>query len=327
MGIEDIKKKLEKLYLPIRGKMNTPLGVYALNNEVHMLFKDKESRTKLLSTVSTDGFSFQMEKNALTVPQGNLKISQITQFTQNDDTYLVIKDDQSKTKSTQKAQLNEGILSHLKPVGFTTENVAIVSGYQHESNYVMYYGDRSVNVAYSKDMSSWQKQEKPVLQESFPVKVEAVFNLEEGILLLYFGTTIENGHSNYCAYLALFSAENPERLIWKSSGAIWNQKDQWPHLPARYIGSVSLHNHLISYWHVNNQVIYGVLVADALVDSLSNHNANTHTKLIKHESNPIIAPNDENDWEAFNTFNPTALYTNGKVHIMYRAQGFDYIST
>src|SRR4030043_80164 len=48
--------------------------------------------------------------------------------------------------------------------------------------------------------------------------------------------------------------------------------------------------------------------------------------LKKPPSNPLIKPRQENSWEAFNTFNPAAVYEAGKVHIFYRAQGFDYIS-
>lgn len=46
----------------------------------------------------------------------------------------------------------------------------------------------------------------------------------------------------------------------------------------------------------------------------------------RYERNPIITPNPDHDWEAFTTFNPAALELNGTTHILYRAQGFDYIS-
>ncbi len=42
--------------------------------------------------------------------------------------------------------------------------------------------------------------------------------------------------------------------------------------------------------------------------------------------NPILSPAKKNDWEAFCTFNPAAVYANDQVHLLYRAQGHDYVS-
>lgn len=48
--------------------------------------------------------------------------------------------------------------------------------------------------------------------------------------------------------------------------------------------------------------------------------------LKKSEKNPIIAPNKENKWESYQTFNPAAVIENGKVHLLYRALGEDGVS-
>jgi len=49
-------------------------------------------------------------------------------------------------------------------------------------------------------------------------------------------------------------------------------------------------------------------------------------KLNRAKHNPLIAPKSKNSWESFNTFNPAAIYDNGKVHLLYRAQGYNYVS-
>lgn len=41
----------------------------------------------------------------------------------------------------------------------------------------------------------------------------------------------------------------------------------------------------------------------------------------KANDNPILSPRPENDWESVATFNPAAIYLDGKVHILYRAMG------
>ncbi|MEM1906209.1 MAG: hypothetical protein QXF72_07160, partial [Nitrososphaerota archaeon] len=47
---------------------------------------------------------------------------------------------------------------------------------------------------------------------------------------------------------------------------------------------------------------------------------------IKPHLNPIIAPNPSNYWEAYQTFNPGAIILDGRIHIVYRALGVDWIS-
>lgn len=48
--------------------------------------------------------------------------------------------------------------------------------------------------------------------------------------------------------------------------------------------------------------------------------------LVKSEQNPIISPRPENDWEAWQTFNPGVILLDGKIHFLYRAIGPDGIS-
>jgi beta-1,2-mannobiose phosphorylase / 1,2-beta-oligomannan phosphorylase len=50
---------------------------------------------------------------------------------------------------------------------------------------------------------------------------------------------------------------------------------------------------------------------------------NQNHLLQKYKDNPIIQPIPELVWQAAGTFNPTALYTNGTIHLVYRAQSFD----
>jgi predicted GH43/DUF377 family glycosyl hydrolase len=50
------------------------------------------------------------------------------------------------------------------------------------------------------------------------------------------------------------------------------------------------------------------------------------TQLTRFEGNPIISPIPAHAWESRATFNPTALYEGGKVHILYRAMSGDNTS-
>ncbi len=49
-------------------------------------------------------------------------------------------------------------------------------------------------------------------------------------------------------------------------------------------------------------------------------------QLERYPGNPILRPNPLHDWESLNVFNAGAIFHNGLFHLLYRAQGRDYIS-
>lgn len=48
--------------------------------------------------------------------------------------------------------------------------------------------------------------------------------------------------------------------------------------------------------------------------------------LKRHASNPILLPDPTSDWETYNVFNPAVIRHNGLFHMLYRAQGLDWLS-
>ena len=49
-------------------------------------------------------------------------------------------------------------------------------------------------------------------------------------------------------------------------------------------------------------------------------------QLERHENNPILTPKPDHYWEMKATFNPGAIYADGRVHLLYRALGGDDVS-
>jgi len=47
----------------------------------------------------------------------------------------------------------------------------------------------------------------------------------------------------------------------------------------------------------------------------------------RHPANPILVPDPLNSWEALNVFNPAVVHHEGLFHMLYRAQGLDYVSS
>lgn len=49
-------------------------------------------------------------------------------------------------------------------------------------------------------------------------------------------------------------------------------------------------------------------------------------RLKRHPNNPLMYPNPLHRWEAMNVFNPAVIQHNGLFHMLYRAQGVDFVS-
>ncbi len=48
--------------------------------------------------------------------------------------------------------------------------------------------------------------------------------------------------------------------------------------------------------------------------------------LTRHPANPILRPDPVADWECYNVFNPAVIHHGGLFHMLYRAQGLDWVS-
>jgi beta-1,2-mannobiose phosphorylase / 1,2-beta-oligomannan phosphorylase len=48
--------------------------------------------------------------------------------------------------------------------------------------------------------------------------------------------------------------------------------------------------------------------------------------LLRHPSNPLLLPLPDSEWESNNVFNPGVVYHDGLFHMLYRAQGSDWVS-
>ena len=268
-------------------------------------------------------FKFRINKSQVTP----LRI-----FEKNNKYYLVFqkKDSSEISEFTARSEdgfsfeaINEKNLPSDLLVNFPKAN--IVSDYTWQNKQVMFYGDRSISIAYSTDGNNWQPKSTPLIMDAHPVEVAHVFIHQDNLMLLFYEKNIKDNILTYSAHLAFFDKENPQRLLWRTEQPIWKQKDLWPGEKIIPLGAVIFKNQLISYWHKENGGIFGVIFSGFKYDpNLLNQQ---RLRLEKHIDNPIISPKIENSWEAFNTFNPAAVYVGNKVHLLYRAQGFDYVSS
>jgi len=202
---------------------------------------------------------------------------------------------------------------------------AVVPELDKRKKRIIYFGDRHIYLARYSKKKGWMRNKKPLLDSPYPTEVGGAFLFPKGILVLYFEKIVENEFTYFKANIAEFDKSKPDRLLWKTEVPIWNSKDHWPGKKAHLLGAVMNKNKIVMYWYVDEEIIYGVYLSSFYFDpkSISKYPSRLH----KYKKNPIITPRQQNDWEAFTTLNPAATYINNKVHILYRAQGFDYIST
>jgi beta-1,2-mannobiose phosphorylase / 1,2-beta-oligomannan phosphorylase len=84
-------------------------------------------------------------------------------------------------------------------------------------------------------------------------------------------------------------------------------------------------NFSIYYSAADTSVCMATVPLETLYSNIQTNNV-TPVKFTKFMENPILTIVPEHSWENSAVFNPTAIFLNGKVHIIYRAQGDDGVS-
>ena len=118
--------------------------------------------------------------------------------------------------------------------------------------------------------------------------------------------------------------DDTNKIIWRHHQPVWQSPRVWQNWPIQFLGVFKTKTRIISYWYLKNHAIYTVVYPYYKISQKIELRKSNF--LTKPGTNPLIAPNSQNSWEAFTTFNPAAIYEADKVHILYRAQGFDYQS-
>nr|MBI5455556.1 hypothetical protein [Candidatus Levybacteria bacterium] len=310
------------------------LGIFAHKEKVYLYFQSKENFANDFSiSTSEDGFSFSLaKKNVSIIKQKNVKetIHECSRFNISEFgnelllTYLKrsgknLKMEKAWSDKPDSEWIYEGDMLKLNEYGL------IVPDFTHDKKFVMYSADGKINVYFSKNLVQWDI-EKAVLTkrgdlfDSSDLEVAYILKEDKNILVLYYSKI--NGL--YSIGVALFDSKDPCKLLWRSCEPVWTAPEKWKG-KIYPLGIVLHEGRIISYWQTETEGIYAAVAALFKISD-GHKSKDISLKLQRASHNPIIEPNPKNHWEAFNTFNPAAIYDNGKVHILYRAQGYDYIS-
>lgn len=311
------------------------LGVFFDRERIYLYFRLKDDPPDIFHVaISTDGFSFEKYANDLWIAKWKTQREEadkctsffITQFGKQ---YLLTYLRQSGNKKVLEKAWSEDLFhwSYEGDIVSLNKSGVIVADYLFQGQYVMYAGDSSLKLYFSKDLIHWEESQKDIFNlranssNSANFAVEYAFKTEKGVLLFYH-LQIDNV---YFAGFVLLDPNNPVRILWQSNEPIWVQPKEWKKKEVVFVGVAEIRGMIISYWQVDGKELFAsVYVLYKISDGQSSKDISL--RLQRSEANPIISPRNHNAWEAFNTFNPAAIYAGGKVHILYRAQGYDFVS-
>ena len=140
---------------------------------------------------------------------------------------------------------------------------------------------------------------------------------------------------------ALLDLENPRKILARSDGPIMTPQEEYelkgdvPNIVFPSGALIKDDKLYLYYGAADTRCALATCDLNQLLDELITTNekvdppkiSDDTKRFARYEGNPIISPRLELDWQKMATFNPAAIYLDGKVHILYRAQSQDGTST
>jgi len=122
---------------------------------------------------------------------------------------------------------------------------------------------------------------------------------------------------------ALFSLSDPNDLIWRSETPLWEESLLPGNAEVYSLGAAFYREKIFLYFSSMAKKLMTVSISQPFPSVKARQ---AFASLKRFHKNPIIIPNTLNEWESQATFNPAALYDDGKIHLLYRAVGKNGIS-
>lgn len=168
----------------------------------------------------------------------------------------------------------------------------------------------------------------------------SAFHVRHSIVLVY---TAKNRHGYPTVGAALLDAKDPETVLWRSETALWTAPSSWLGAKIRVLGGANIEKYYYAYfqregggiemhpmsrlWETYTRERKGGSAKKAAETAAPRGTPVLIThQLSRHAMNPILAPRDDRSWEAFSAFNAAAVCLRRRIHLLYRAQGHDWIS-
>jgi beta-1,2-mannobiose phosphorylase / 1,2-beta-oligomannan phosphorylase len=309
------------------------LGVYSIHDRTFLYGITKINRNSTLSLqISTDGLNFYPTQNPQIFETGEKQINYTylknMRISSYDGKFLMCAKTQ-KPVSNYLSIFSSTDLIAWNTVGAIksiTEQAMIVPDYNYNGKTVMFFGDDTIKIGYSDNLSHWDFDARPLLTprpDFFDYGALSVGNVsltKEGIVLVYSIRFGERRDTHFGLGIALFDKNNPSKLLWRSPVSFFDQPDHFSYKMVSLIGINDFANAYISYWQLDKDGV-SALFHPKHIQKHADKLASSKYTLKKLPKNPIMSPIASHPWESKAVFNPAALYDSGKVHLLYRAVG------
>jgi predicted GH43/DUF377 family glycosyl hydrolase len=209
-------------------------------------------------------------------------------------------------------------------------------------------GRKSIVLSVSTDLVKWKEYGIVLEAREHSFDVASLVPLsamqtKAGIALIY---TAKNQSGLTTIGSALFDIKDPERILWRGDSPLFTAPGSWYGGTTTLLGGASIGRYFYGYFQRDGEDVESFpmprlwesfIAKKAVAKKSAKGKKSTKTPirkktaapsdLVRYEGNPIIEPNAANSWEAFAAFNPAALHLDDRVHLLYRAQGYDGVST
>ena len=304
------------------------LGITSVGSNIYLFSKVTEKRRKPVFQVATssDGFNFQVhpdkpvivdEKSGKEEPIKKCEDFRVAKL--NGGYFLTYKRFTLGRRYKIYGAVSEDLV-HWKKLGKLSkvdEPGALVPDYKYKGRHVIYFGEGSIKVAFSKSLKRWEVPKRPVLEpradrfDKASLEVMSCKLTNDGIYLVY---NVKGKNGVYQSVgAALFDRNEPTKVLWRLDEPIWTRRDKWKDKTIHPLGITEINGRPVSYWSIEDEGISAIVLPSIELQ--------TKTVLESFAGNPIIEPINGNPWESIATFNPAAVYEGGKVHILYRSIG------
>ncbi|HEY6736167.1 MAG TPA: hypothetical protein VI322_00470, partial [Candidatus Saccharimonadia bacterium] len=203
----------------------------------------------------------------------------------------------------------------------------VVPEYSHTGQYVLYYGQKDINVAFSKNLSAWHTGSRVLAAarahhfDNHALKVVAVGYVSAGIMLLYETHEERAGKLKIHVGALLLDPAEPDRVSWRSDEPLYTYEGKTKD-DARVLGAAIFDDQLIVYLSTSHDKLIAAQIGNPFAPQTVKPR---DLQLARHRQNPIMSPGGF-EWESRAVLNPAAFVDNGRVHLLYRAMGPDGVS-
>ncbi len=313
-----------------------PLGVTTLKGKIGLFFRQAgPGRTGLYLTKANTGAAFNAARNkgSVSLPKRHagavLDSGQIC-ISPCDKGYFMTFLQRSAGGASLRCAVSKDLTSfRMTGKVSSQERGILVPNYKHKGAYLMFLGESFIYTAKSRNLKNWRISKVASLTpriDSFdhtPLSVLAVTLTPHGILLVYDASYREYGRQILQVGGALFSLDNPQEIIWRSEEPLYSETLPSGSEECYSLGAAFYREAILLYFLSRSRKLMSVAVPRPFP---SPKEKGALVELQRFYKNPIIVPNSINEWETEGTFNPAALYDDGKVHLLYRAVGRGGIS-